>query len=499
MPDALRVLLIEDNEDDAMLLRAALADGDFTTDITRVETETAMRDALAQRRWDVVISDYRLPHFNGLTALRVVRAVDADMPFILVSGVVGEEIAVEAMRAGAGDFVLKDHLVRLAPAVRRELQEAENRRQRRRAEEERERLLAEIQHRAAELEATIGSIADGVIIYNAAGDIVRLNALAARFLGYSPDERREPPPEQREMFRMHHLDGSPMRLEETATWRALRGETVIGSLGILRLPDGERVFLSASAAPIYTDDGRQIGAIATFTDVTQLHELQERERRMLYTVAHDLRAPATIINGRLQLILELLGPHANEGLLQENVEALRHALHRMNRMIDDLTQVASLDTAGVPLQREDVALPSFLPHLLRQHSDLLDAARIRLDLPDALPPVSADPALLERILLNLLMNAQKYSLPEAPITISARLQESEIIIAVIDHGRGIPPADLPYVFERFYRSEYQRVGEGIGLGLYITRVLVEAQGGRIQVESEIGKGSTFWFTLPVAE
>lgn len=358
MGDPLRVLLVEDSNDDAFLLQTALEEGGFTPQLTRIESEAALQAAVADGPWDIVISDFRLPRFDGLAALRLVRAVDADLPFIMVSGAVGEEVAVAVMRAGAGDFVLKNHLVRLAPAVRRELQEADNRRSRR--------------------------------------------------------------------------------------------------------------------------------------------ALEERERRMLYMVAHDLRAPATIINGRLQLILELLAPQATDGLLRESVDALSHALQRMNRMIDDLTQVASID-AGVPLCREPIALRDYLHRLCAEHRELMDTGRITCDVPADLPPVSADPTRLERILLNLLMNAEKYSSPQSPITVNAAVRDDEMVVTVRDHGQGIPSDDLPQIFDRFYRAEYKRQGEGIGLGLYIARRLVEAHGGRIWVESELGVGSTFSFSLPLAK
>ena len=129
------ILMIEDSEDDAVLLSACLEEGGFTPEIRRVDTREKLREALSEGPWDVVISDYALPGFDGLRALAMVKEWDADVPFIMISGAVGEEFIVEAMRAGAQDFVSKDHLVRLAPSIHRELAETENRRARRRAEQ----------------------------------------------------------------------------------------------------------------------------------------------------------------------------------------------------------------------------------------------------------------------------------------------------------------------------------------------------------------------------
>ena len=124
---------------------------------------------------------------------------------------------------------------------------------------------------------------------------------------------------------------------------------------------------------------------------------------------------------------------------------------------------------------------------------------MHLDLPADLPPMLADPDRLETILLNLLQNAQKFSAPDSPIQVTAHAQDGTVMVSITDQGIGIAPEDLPRIFDRFYRVEHIRKAEGTGLGLYITKRLVEAHGGQIWVESEVGKGSTFSFTLPVAD
>lgn len=638
MSELLHVLLIEDNPDDAVLLQDALENGGLSVEVTRIQTETELRNALA-RRWDVVISDFRLPRFDGLAALRIVRAADADVPFILVSGAIGEEVAVEVMRAGAGDFVLKDHLLRLAPAVRRELQEAENRRERRRAEQalreseerfrsvlessldaayrrdlrtdsydymspvierltgftaeefsrmpltevmerthpddctrvdaeldrimtspsgtgmieyrlqkkdggyiwladhltiirdieghplyrvgivrdvtgqkvdqaERERLLAEVQHRAAELTATFESIADGLIIYDRDGKLLYMNAAAERILRYTPEECALSLEARMHEIRMSDANDIPLPYEKTPPYRAIHGDTVRGEVVVIHRHD-HAFWLSLSAAPILLPDGTRAGSVLTFTDITPLHELQDRERRYLYTLAHNLRAPATLINGNLELLLEMLQSGGQVESYGHLIDALRHGLYRMNTMIDDFYLVTRLEEGDLGLHPTRVALEPYLHELLQRYEHILDTARIHLDLPPDLPPVWADPERLETILINLLHNALKFSAPETPVRVDARRQHEEVAISVTDQGIGIAAEDLPHVFDRFYRVEQIRKAEGTGLGLYITRRLVEAHampaeggqtsiGGRIRAESTLGKGSTFTFTLPIA-
>ena len=159
MPVPLRVLLVEDAEDDAVLIARELRRGDYAPTIQRVETEAAMRAALAEP-WDVVLSDYSLPQFSGLAALTLLKVTGLDIPFIVVSGAIGEEVAVATMRAGAHDYLMKSNLARLVPAIQRELREAGERRRRRIAEEE--RAVLEQGARRAEKLAALGTLAAGL-------------------------------------------------------------------------------------------------------------------------------------------------------------------------------------------------------------------------------------------------------------------------------------------------------------------------------------------------
>lgn len=233
-------------------------------------------------------------------------------------------------------------------------------------------------------------------------------------------------------------------------------------------------------------------------DVTPLHELREREHRYLYTLAHNLRAPATIIQGNLQYLLEMLTdecikPH------RSILQSLERGLFRMNAMIDDFYLVTRLEEGSVEISAVPVALKSFLDNQLQHFGQALETSRIHLDLPLDLPPVQADLEYLQTIFVNLLDNAQKFSREDTPIHVAASRQDGEVVISVTDQGIGIAPEDLPHIFDRFYRVGHVRKAEGTGLGLFITKRLVEAHGGRIWVESEVGKGSTFNFTLPLAQ
>ncbi len=144
MKTKLHILLVEDSQEDATLMQRELERAGYNVASERVETESALRQALVQADWDAILCDFTLPEFSGESALRIVRESDADLPFIYVSGTIGEDVAVEAMKSGAQDYVLKNNLKRLAPAVERELREAQIRREKRILEADRERLITEL-------------------------------------------------------------------------------------------------------------------------------------------------------------------------------------------------------------------------------------------------------------------------------------------------------------------------------------------------------------------
>jgi len=173
-------------------------------------------------------------------------------------------------------------------------------------------------------------------------------------------------------------------------------------------------------------------------DVTQLHALQEIERRMLYTVAHDLRVPATIINGYLPFLLELLPADCMTDEGKTIVTALQRALQRMHIIVNDLTEVTYLQSGRLHIDPKPVNLDAYLRELLPHFANILETSRIILDIPADLPAVNADPNRLERIIINLLLNAQKYSPSPTPISLSAQQHEAEVVISVHDQGRGIP-------------------------------------------------------------
>lgn len=368
---------------------------------------------------------------------------------------------------------------------------------RKRIEHEREKLLTEVNRRAAELDATIAAMADGVVIYDNHLTILRMNAGAERILGFTSELAARPLAERLKAVHFRTTEGTPVSLPKFPVVRAVAGETVRNVIYSLTRQDGRELWVSLSAAPIRITDA-VIGAVGTFTDITEFHALQQRQTELLHIVSHDLRLPLSVIQGYAQLLAGIITARQLDGELSAGLSAIVRSVQRMNLMIQDLVDVARLEGKQLMLQCEPVAFDHFLPELLQRVAEILPISRVQVHLAPELPPVWADYARLERVLLNLLSNALKYSAPDTPVEVRAIRQDDEVVITVADQGCGIAAEDLPHIFERFYRVKGERKAEAVGLGLYITKMLTEAHGGRIWARSTVGKGSTFFVALPVA-
>jgi len=345
---------------------------------------------------------------------------------------------------------------------------------------ERERLLERIrtanerliissieqQSRAAELEATIDSMVDGVIIYGPDGELTRFNRPAEAMLGYTKGESqtKEPLGERTAAFRVETPEGKPFSLQDTLACRALQGETVAGITMVLYTPDGRILWVSASVAPIRTPDGELRGAVAILSDITQLHELEEEREDLLRTVSHDLRSPLTAIKGQAQLMLRQLEQTGQHSRLKRSAQALVTTADRMNSMIQDLVDMTRLEGGQLQMKREPLDLESFWLELRQRLGAVLAVDRVRIEMPQGLPRVSADPDRLERIFTNLLSNALKYSPSDTEVLVTAEGQDGMVEVSVTDRGVGMTDEDVRHLFQRYYRARDTRKIGGGGVG-----------------------------------
>jgi signal transduction histidine kinase len=229
---------------------------------------------------------------------------------------------------------------------------------------------------------------------------------------------------------------------------------------------------------------------------SSIEDVEKRRRELISDLTHELRTPLTVVRGYLEELAEgriEASPVIYLGLIRET--------RRLERLIHDLQELSKAEAGYLSINAKKVNLDPLLTSLVERFSDQLleEGPVLKLDCPAELPPVLADIDRTEQILVNLLGNAIRYT-EQGSITVKAWKENRQLWVAVIDTGVGIVEEDLPYVFERFWRADRSRssYSGGTGIGLAITRRLVELQGGKIEVESEVGKGSTFRFYIPIA-
>jgi signal transduction histidine kinase len=335
-----------------------------------------------------------------------------------------------------------------------------------------------------------------LVFYRADGSIARLNRTGEQFIGGVYRDMDEA--ERIAAKGLCTPDGRLVPADQSPAARALRGEEVRDALYFNPGPGGTRIWLLVGATPIREREGRIAGAVASFVDVTQLHQLQEQREDILRAVSHDLRSPLSIVKGHAELLGRRL---AKAGLERERDQArsILTGVRRMERLVEDLLDSMRSESGQLRLEPKRLELERFARELLGSLEPALDVGRVRLEAEAAPLWVRADPARLERILVNLISNALKYSAPGTEVVVALRREGSSAITSVSDRGPGIAPEEIPRLFQRYVHARTGQPVRGLGLGLYISRTLVEAHGGKIWAESELGKGSTFSFSLPVDE
>jgi PAS domain S-box-containing protein len=230
--------------------------------------------------------------------------------------------------------------------------------------------------------------------------------------------------------------------------------------------------------------------VALFDDVTERRRVDEQREDLIRAVTHDFRTPLSVIMTSAELIQR--APEAAAG----RADAILRSCGSMDAMLNDLADAARLDAGHVHLERRRVEVGALLFDLVKRLEPALDTGRIRVRVAPEGSFVEADVDRLERVLVNLLTNALKYSADGTEVLVEAGTSGDGVSIAVTDRGEGIPAEDLPRVFDRFFRARNARATDGLGLGLFIARRLVEAHGGTIDVESQSGSGSRFRVLLP---
>jgi len=352
--------------------------------------------------------------------------------------------------------------------------------------------IEEISKEKDYLQTILKGMTEGVLVVDGRGRILMVNDALRRLLSLSKDVSDKMP---LEIIRNAELEGAIRKAIQDGENIALEldlnksGEKTIEVNVVSILPSSKRM----------DEDSEGIrGAIAVFHDITRLKQLEKIRQDFVANVSHELRTPLTTIKGYAETLLD--------GALKEDqafqfVQVIKRHTDRLTKIVEDLLMLSRIETKEFQLKMEAIPLRDFIDDVVEFVKEPAEKKKVSLsrsEIPSSLA-VQADRDYLEQILINLLDNAVKYTPEGGKVIVSAIEKDSkEIQFSVEDNGIGIPKEDLSRIFERFYRVDKGRSKElgGTGLGLSIVKHLVQAHGGRVWVESQIGKGSTFYLTLP---
>jgi two-component system, OmpR family, phosphate regulon sensor histidine kinase PhoR len=287
-------------------------------------------------------------------------------------------------------------------------------------------------------------------------------------------------------------------LDQLVAEALLTGEATRSELSLVDSRTHRERHVEVSAVPIKKADNELSGAVVLFHDITELKRLDQIRRDFVANVSHELRTPLSILHGYIEVLLD--EPQTSGEELTRIVSIMERHSKRLRQLVNDLLSLAQLESAHAKLELGIVRVDELFNNVIRDWKEKLAAKSLKaiVDLPAEALTLRADATRLEEVLHNLLDNAMKFSRENGWIHLQATRHNSEMILSVTDNGVGIDKEHLPRIFERFYRADKARSRElgGTGLGLAIVKHIVQLHGGRVEAESELGKGTVIRVVLP---
>jgi PAS domain S-box-containing protein len=505
MTKPLKILAIEDSASDADLNIRQIEKAGYEVSYILADNSADMQAALEKGTFDIVLSDHNMPQFSSAGALALLQKTNLDIPFIIVSGAIGEETAVQLMKAGAQDYVMKSNLSRLAPVIERELKDAELRRDKKKSDEK----LRQSEERFSQVVEVAGEM-----IWEADTKMMFLyaNPVSELVTGYTPEEMTGKmsfydlsKPENKEGFKTAIIEIVNNR-------EALKGYT----LDCTR-KGGDQSILEINATPILNRNAELRGYRGTCTDITerkrmearidQLYKLEKVQTQKLQeeaevknifidVLAHELRNSLTSLVVSSDILQET--PDLDNEMRSRLISNVCEGAKALGQHLDELLDLARYSKGNFELKLQTIDVREFFEQLASRYKpNLIKRNQILMsEIGGELKLVKLDKSRIEQVIINLLSNASKYSSENSEIVMKVTVEPSGLLVEVIDKGLGIPAEDQKNLFQPYYRAGKHKGIPGIGLGLAVSKKIVEAHGGKIWINSQVGQGSTFSFQIP---
>ena len=357
------------------------------------------------------------------------------------------------------------------------------------------RQVEQLRTEKARVEAIIENNPNGIMLLDPNMRVEIINRALSRLLGVSSEEARGK--RCADVLKLENVMGEHLCLSRGAPPPPTR-QVIYGEGDIVR-PGHKRVTVGVSYAPLFGGDGNLVNIIVTFVDITRYREAEELKSTFISVISHELKTPVSIIKGYAGTLART-DVELDPDFVRESGQIIVEEADRLTELIDNLLDASRIQAGALSLRLEPVDLVEIARKSVERFQTQGSSHHFVLDFPDDLPLVKADDRRLRQVFDNLIGNAVKYSPQGGEIVVGARREDGRVRVYVRDEGVGIPEEEQEAIFEPFYRvdSSLRRKAQGAGLGLFLVRAIVRAMGGDIWVESEAGKGSTFYFTLPVA-
>jgi len=440
--------------------------------------------------FDLLLLDLKMPGMSGMEVLQQARSKHPDLLIVVITGYATVESAVEAMKAGAYDFIPKPFTPdQLRIVVHRALEKKTLQREAELLRREREKGLREIADEKSKIRTIIYSMADGVLVTDQEGHVVLHNPAAVKMLRMRTLPAFGKP--LKECFDSGCLDDLVRKIIQVSKEgsSAVSQEVAMGEMALM-----------AHMATVRSEEGEVLGVVTVLRDISMLKAIERMKSDFVAMVSHELRAPLTSVEQQLSVVLAGIIGEVNERQ-KEMLGRAKERTHALLTLINDLLDLSKIEAGFVVQQKE----PTQITELLEKVIELLkyEAERknisLQLSCSEELPQVMADRGNMEEVFINLVSNGIKYTSEGGSVSLYARIEGSHLCVEVVDTGIGISAEDLPRIFDKFYRVKNTQTRKimGTGLGLPIVKGIVEAHLGSIDVQSQPGIGSKFRVYLPL--
>lgn len=495
-----KILLIEDNKLDQMAFERLVRQENLPYEMAIAGSVSEAEKQLSSQDFDAAIIDYFLGDGTAFDVMELIT----DVPMILATGAGDEEIAVRAMKAGVSDYLIKDvdrnYLKVLPEIIKNVIHRNKIEHELKEYHEKLESLVEERTRQFVEekelLSVTLSSMGDAVIAVDADRKIMLFNKVAEQLTGRKFSEI-EGTAAYGVIQIIDEETNKPTKNLIDKVFTSNNVESTTGRKALI-VADGSVRPISATAAPIYSENGDMIGVVMVFRDMSHERQIDQMKDEFISLVSHELRTPLTSIKAYTETILS--NPNIDAQDRNNFLFIIDEESNRLADLVDDILEISRLDdkpSAGSPKPVDVAGVINYVSSALRPLADKKNIT-LKTEIGEKNTQFLGDEGNIRSIVTNLVNNAIKYTPDNGQVSVNIEYSDKELAIRVTDTGIGIPKEEIGKIFSRFYRINHaNKKIKGTGLGLAVVKRIVTSYNGRIEVESRPNQGTTFTIFLPL--